>query len=235
MKNKEIVQPDKIVLNDKIYLAIDSDIAIDKIRWLQLDPKDYTEEEIQALMKRTAQSYKYDEISDALPPHLAKNTNNLIQVKEPDTKVKQERATVMSNLYKWYQVPKVDARDDYAIEQRLNEFLRISSESGELVTVEKLALALGVTTRTLQGWKRGEGVSQARKDMINQAYELIHAFESTMAYDGNIDKTVYIFRSKNHFDMVDRKDVVVSDGSSLGDKVDLDVINAEYTDYLDND
>lgn len=226
MSKNKIVKPDKIVLNDKTYLAFDSDIVLDKIKWIELDPKDFKESEITDAMRTLVQSSKYESKAD-VPP------NNTMSVKESSNPVKRARAELMSNLYAWHRIPKINTRDDIAVENRVNEFLQISSESGELVTIEKLSLALGVTTSTLRTWKNGDGVSPQRKHLIEQCYELIHAFETTLAFEGSIDKTMYIFRSKNHYDMVDRKDVIVTQEDSLGEKVDLDIIDAEYSDLID--
>lgn len=222
----------RVRYNGVTYLQVDDDLfeinnqeVLDKIKWLELDPNDFDEREIRNMLRKTVEAYKY-ESSDKMP------INNITHVKEPDTEVKKERSEVMRNLFTWYKMPKPNLKDDYAVEVRLDDFFKMASESGELVTIEKIALSLGVTTQTLQRWKNGQGCSQARKDLINQVYELTHSFESHLAYTSNIDKTVYIFRSKNHYDMVDRKDVVVTDNAVLGDKRDLQAIEAEYTELI---
>lgn len=223
-----IVRPQVINLNGKKYIALDDSEVLSKIKWIELNPKDFTEKEVQDMMDKLAKSHKYEK--DRGVP-----VTSEISVKEPDNKLKADRAELMSDLYRWYSSPKVDTRDDIAVEQRINYFLRTSAENGELLTVEKLALALGVSRLTLNEWKHGRGCSNARTYLIGQMYELIHAFEATLAYEGKINPTMYIFRSKNNYDMVDRKEVAVSDKGVLGDKVDMDVLEAEFEELLDEE
>ena len=47
-------------------------------------------------------------------------------------------------------------------------------------------------------------------DVIKKAKDFIATMEAELARDGEINSTVYIFRAKNHFGMVDKQEVVVT-------------------------
>ena len=53
---------------------------------------------------------------------------------------------------------------------------------------------------------KGDGMS----DVIKNAKDFIATMEAELARDGEINSTVYIFRAKNHFGMVDKQEVVVT-------------------------
>ena len=47
-------------------------------------------------------------------------------------------------------------------------------------------------------------------DVVKKAKDFIATMEAELARDGEINSTVYIFRAKNHFGMVDKQEVVVT-------------------------
>lgn len=229
MKNKDIITPNIIKVHDKKYIEISDQTVLDKIKWIELNPTEFSESEIQEMLKQTSQSYKYE--PDSKVPQ-----NNSISVRDDaNVEIRKDRQNIMTNLYKWYKMPKINTLDDIAVQSRIENYIEISAEQGDLISLEKLSLSLGVTTATLRRWKNGDGCSRARSNLINQMYELIHAFETELAFTGKIDKTMYIFRSKNHYDMVDKKDIVITDGNVLGEKIDLDTLSAEISEHYEKD
>ena len=89
--------------------------------------------------------------------------------------------------------------------------------SGELVTVEKLCLALGYSRTTVFDWENGRHCSPERSNMIKKAKELISTTDSILVSEGKINPVVYIFRAKNYFGMKDQQDIVVKPDNPLGD------------------
>lgn len=53
---------------------------------------------------------------------------------------------------------------------------------------------------------KGDGMS----DVVKNAKDFIATMEAELARDGEINSTVYIFRAKNHFGMVDKQELVVT-------------------------
>lgn len=53
---------------------------------------------------------------------------------------------------------------------------------------------------------KGDGMS----DVVKKAKDFIATMEAELARDGEINSTVYIFRAKNHFGMVDKQEMVVT-------------------------
>lgn len=70
---------------------------------------------------------------------------------------------------------------------------------------------------------KGDGMS----DIIKEAKEYIGTIEATLALDGEINSTVYIFRAKNYQGLVDKQEMVVTPNveNKVPDNVD-DIINA---------
>ena len=58
---------------------------------------------------------------------------------------------------------------------------------------------------------KGDGMS----DVIKKAKDFIATMEAELARDGEINSTVYIFRAKNHFGMVDKQEVVVTPNAGM--------------------
>lgn len=64
-------------------------------------------------------------------------------------------------------------------------------------------------------------------DVVKEAKNLIATIEAELARDGEINGSVYQFRAKNYFGMVDKQEVVVTPNvdNKVPDNVD-DIINA---------
>jgi len=53
------------------------------------------------------------------------------------------------------------------------------------------------------------------RDIIRNAKDFIATMEAELARDGEINSTVYIFRAKNYFGMVDKQEVVVTPNAQM--------------------
>lgn len=67
---------------------------------------------------------------------------------------------------------------------------------------------------------KGDGMS----DVIKKAKDFIATMEAELARDGEINSTVYIFRAKNHFGMVDKQEVVVTPNNQMEIPMNADEI-----------
>ena len=124
----------------------------------------------------------------------------------------------MQNCLTFYGLPAV--KDDEDCRKRLEWFFDTCGRTGQLPTVEKMVMSLGVVRSTAWEWEQGNGCSSARTNMIKKAKEFIASFESEMVTEGKINPVVYIFRAKNYFGMKDQQDVVLKPETPLGDTVD---------------
>ena len=67
---------------------------------------------------------------------------------------------------------------------------------------------------------KGDGMS----DVIKKAKDFIATMEAELARDGEINSTVYIFRAKNHFGMVDKQEVVVTPNTGMEEPMNAEEI-----------
>lgn len=139
-------------------------------------------------------------------------------------------STILANLCYWDDAPKVETNEECA--DRLTDFFARCQETGELPTVEKMAIALRITRTTLMQWERGD-LGEERAELIGLAKERIHALEGEMVMEGKIPAVPYIFRSKNYYGMADKQEVEVKvEEPEVEEVIDLDAIAKEYKQYL---
>ena len=114
------------------------------------------------------------------------------------------------------------------LSDRFNQLFNLCFEYNFIPTVESLALCSGFDRRSL--WEieighthKGDGMA----DVVKNAKDLIANLEAELARDGEINGSVYMFRAKNYFGMVDKQEVVVTPNvdNKVPDNVD-DIINA---------
>ena len=131
-----------------------------------------------------------------------------------------EISEMLRAVKRWYGRPLV--RTDEECAERLEEFFTVLAETGELPSVEKMALALGTTRFTIHDWETGRSCSAARQAMIKQAKELLAAMDAELVSRNKIPQVTYIFRAKNFFGMKDQTDVVVTPNNPIGAEVPED-------------
>lgn len=125
------------------------------------------------------------------------------------TATDEEISQLMGNVVKFYELGKLaPVKTDDECEERINAYFHYVIRTGEKPSVEKLALALGVTTRAMDYWRTGERGSARRQAMINYAIQTLAAMDAELVNNNKIPQVTYIFRSKNFFGMKDTQDVV---------------------------
>lgn len=105
---------------------------------------------------------------------------------------------------------------DEEVGERLAEFFDEMVERGEIPTVEKMALALGITRQYLWDWEQGRK-GTVRAMMVKRAKEVLAAIDAELVSRNKIPQVTYIFRSKNFFGMKDQQDHVVQQTNILGE------------------
>lgn len=130
------------------------------------------------------------------------------------------RSALGSVLY-WRQrgIDEKPTSDD-EIQSRVDEYLSVCWETGQRMTVEKLALALGITRKCLYDW---EQLDNRRGDIIKKAKDAIACYDAEMVTSGKMNPVPYIFRAKNYYGMRDQVDIVAAPAASLADQSAADV------------
>ena len=132
----------------------------------------------------------------------------------PKDEARELVSRTLADTFKWYKMPRV--KDDDECEERLILFFETCIATGELPTIEKMALALGVVRETLRKWERGD-LGSRRSVMIKKAKEFIATYDAEMAHKGKMQPVTYIFRAKNYYGMADTVDYNLSSADPLGE------------------
>ena len=141
----------------------------------------------------------------------------------PDAKARALRRTM---LVKSLNTGRCTSAQELA--DRFEKLFDMCFRNNFVPVVEMLALCSGLDRRTL--WDIETGVSHkgdGMSDVVKDAKQFIASVEAELARDGEINSSVYQFRAKNYFGMVDKQEVVVTPNveNKVPDNVD-DIINA---------
>ena len=113
---------------------------------------------------------------------------------------------------------------DNEVEDRVLEYVTTCYHTGQRMTVEKLALALGITRSTLYDWETGHTQSPRRSDIIKRAKESIAAYDADMVAKGKLNPVPYIFRAKNYYGMKDNQDITITPNNPITDVNPADIV-----------
>jgi hypothetical protein len=95
-------------------------------------------------------------------------------------------------------------REDAELSDWIIDFFKHHERTGQIPTMEKLALGLGTSVFGLQRWLEGRGVSARTRQILLEAKGVIQAIDAALALEGKINPATYIFRAKNLYEMVDQ-------------------------------
>ena len=138
-------------------------------------------------------------------------------------------------VFRWRGQPIV--KSDQEVAERLTFFFQSCADTGEMPTVEKLALALGTYGERVRKWERGAdmlpGMTESTSDMIRKAKQMIQATDAELVIKGAMGATQYIFRAKNYYGMTDNVEPVVAAKDKTQSKEQLEkryseVVDVEY-------
>lgn len=146
-------------------------------------------------------------------------------VESMTTATRPEISEILKNSLYWRGREKVTTDEECA--ERLNEFFSHCAETGEIPTVEKMALALGVTRVAVWQWEQGSK-GNTRKELIAMAKEILASIDAELVSRGKIPQITYIFRAKNFFGLSDKTEVVLTPNNPLEASVDRQELQARY-------
>lgn len=119
------------------------------------------------------------------------------------------RAAMGSVLYWYRRGNDSPCTNDEEVQDRVDEYILECYQTGQRMTVEKLALALGVTRETLHSWETGATQSKRRSDIIKRAKDTIASYDADMVTSGKMNPVPYIFRAKNYYGMKDQQEITI--------------------------
>lgn len=102
-------------------------------------------------------------------------------------------------------------------------------KTGAFPTIEGLSLACGVDRRTLEDWKNGH-LSPTRSAIVQKGIGILAELDAQLVQSGKIPQVVYIFRSKNFYNMQDA--VKVEHITTRQDAESPDQLAAKYADAI---
>lgn len=139
--------------------------------------------------------------------------NRPMSVEKSNSASKNDIMRIVNNTVGW--MKNEPPADDDECESRLYGFFETCAERGEIPSVEKMALALGVTRQSLWNWEHGMKTTERRKNLIQRAKEALAAIDAELVYENKIQQVAYIFRAKNYFGMSDKTEVTIAPTDSL--------------------
>ena len=159
-----------------------------------------------------------------------KKQRNSFSIEKQCTARKSEVAEIVKNSVSWFGRPIVKTDEECA--ERLNDFFQQMCNTGEIPTVEKMALALGTTRKTLWEWQNGlKGTERA--NMILQAKEMLASIDAELVQRNKIPAVPYIFRAKNYYGLTDTTEISVSTSPNLlGEDGNREEIAAKYSEAI---
>ena len=150
-----------------------------------------------------------------------------IDVKNNLTVKKDELSRIVSESVQY--IPRKPPKDNKELSDRLDDYFAQCIESGQIPTVEDMALALGITRMGLWQWENGR--DRERSKMIQRAKEVLAAIDAKLVSENKIPQVTYIFRAKNYFGMRDQQELVMGPHvDPPGDEIDIERLKQKYLD-----
>jgi len=127
-----------------------------------------------------------------------------------------------------YQQPKV--KNDEELAQRINDYFSYCADTGQIPTVEEMALSTGYAVSTVWDWEHGrrQGFSPETAEIIKKAKSFMQTFDAKLVTTGALNFLTYCFRAKNYYGMVERSEVVLTPNQPLGSDADPATIAQKY-------
>lgn len=153
----------------------------------------------------------------------------LIQSEEDNELVSK----LLREVYDAYRQPRV--RDDYELAERLNQYFSVCAEESRIPTIEEMALYIGYTVGGMYQMMTGRasGFSENTCMLLQKAKNLVQAFDAKLVMSGKLNFLAYCFRAKNYYDMVDKKEHVITPNSD-SEQYSIEEIKARYIEVDDD-
>lgn len=156
-----------------------------------------------------------------------------LKLAQKDKELNAAVSAVLSNYLELLDKKPVQTPEECA--DRLNQFFTKCAARGQLATIESMALELGMTNQQLSDWIRDKTKGEVVALMLQKAKQIIAAQDAELALRNRLNPVLYIFRSKNFYGMVDKREIINNRPDNELDKKSKAELEDRYADIIDID
>ena len=162
--------------------------------------------------------------------YLVREAETDVMVSEKGKQFQMAVGQSLHNILKLREIGVGKVTSDEEMIDRLDRFFNQCSKMGQIPTIEKACVTLGMTTAELRKIKDGQtqGFSLKTKEIINELYSMCGAIANDMALSNSVNPIIYIFLAKNHFGLTDKQEYVITPNNSIEATESIEVIEAKY-------
>jgi len=187
---------------------------------------------------RTAKNYIMKKIDAELESRGMKEISKTkggenLKLAQKDKELNAAVSAVLSNYLELLDKKPVQTPEECA--DRLNQFFTKCAERGQLATIESMALELGMTNQQMNTWIADKTKGDVIALMLQKAKQIIAAQDAELALRNRLNPVLYIFRSKNFYGMVDKREIINNRPENELDKKSKAELEDRYADIIDID
>lgn len=121
-------------------------------------------------------------------------------------------------------------KSDDELVERLNDYFVHCATTGQIPTVEEMAMSTGYSISTVWDWEvgRNKGFSAETSDIIKKAKDVLKTFDAKLVISGKLNFLAYCFRAKNYYGMVDKAEYVLTPNQQQVSDYNADEISKRY-------
>lgn len=156
-----------------------------------------------------------------------------LKLAQKDKELNAAVSAVLNNYLELLDKKPIQTPEECA--DRLNQFFTKCAERGQLATIESMALELGLTNQQMNDWINNKTKGEVVSLMFQKAKQIIAAQDAELAMRNRINSILYIFRSKNFYGMVDKREIINNRPENELDKKSKAELEDRYADIIDID
>nr|DAX35649.1 MAG TPA: DNA-packaging protein small subunit [Bacteriophage sp.] len=156
-----------------------------------------------------------------------------LKLAQKDKELNAAVSAVLSNYLDLLDKKPIQTPEECA--DRLNKFFEKCAEKGQLATIESMALELGLTNQQVNNLINDKSKGEVVALMLQKAKQIIAAQDAELALRNRINSILYIFRSKNFYGMVDKREIINNRPENELDKKSKAELEDRYADIIDID
>ena len=129
---------------------------------------------------------------------------------------------------------KVDMTEFEEVQNRLNAYFLLCAKNDMKPSVAGMALALGITRKTLHEWVTGRTkyIPSSVVKLLERYYQILNAQMEDYMQNGKINPVAGIFLMKNNMGYEDKKEITVAPGDNLGEEIAAEELRKKYIDAV---
>ena len=156
------------------------------------------------------------------------NNRKALVKSEEDRKLVQKFLNEVCVAFKQEKV-----KSNKELAERLTNYFETCANTGQVPTVEEMAMHTGYSSSTLWDWEndRNQGFQDSNvttSDLIKKSKDFIKTFDAKMVIAGKMNFLAYCFRAKNYYGMHDKKEFVMSTNAPLSESVNDEELAQRY-------